>query len=88
MNGQLGRLSYLAGDYSIADIACFPWIRSHEMQGIALDDFPNDRRWFDTIAARPAVQRGLTVLADKAQNRPLTKAEEDVLWGDRQRLQR
>lgn len=88
LNGQLGRGAYLAGDYSIADIACFPWVRSHEMQGQDLSEFPNVKRWFEAIAARPAVQKGLTVLADKAQNRPLEKEEENVLWGDRQRLQR
>jgi len=88
LNGQLGRAPYLAGDYSIADIACFPWVRSHEMQVQDLNDFPNVKRWFEAINARPAVQKGLAVLADKAQNRPLEKSEEAVLWGDRQRLQR
>ncbi|MGE5145681.1 MAG: glutathione S-transferase family protein [Candidatus Eiseniibacteriota bacterium] len=88
LNGQLGRGTYLAGDYSIADIACFPWVRSHEMQGQDLNEFPNVKRWFEAINQRPAVQKGLTVLADKAQNRPLEKEEEAVLWGDRQRLQR
>jgi GST-like protein len=88
LNGQLGRGAYLAGDYSIADIACFPWVRSHEMQGQDLGEFPNVKRWFEAIGKRPAVRKGLTVLADKAQNRPLAKEEEAVLWGDRQRLQR
>ena len=88
LNGQLGRGAYLAGDYSIADIACFPWVRSHEMQGQDLNEFPNVKRWFEAISKRPAVQKGLAVLADKAQNRPLAKEEEAVLWGDRQRLQR
>jgi GST-like protein len=58
---RLGAVEYLAGDYSIADIASYPWIARHEWQGIALDDFPNVRRWFTSIASRPAVQRGMQV---------------------------
>jgi GSH-dependent disulfide-bond oxidoreductase len=58
---RLGAAEYLAGDYSIADIASYPWIARHEWQGIALDDFPNVRRWFTSIASRPAVLRGMQV---------------------------
>ncbi len=61
LDGWLGTTEYLAGDYSIADIASYPWIARHEWQGIALDDFPNVRRWFTSIASRPAVQRGMQV---------------------------
>jgi GST-like protein len=61
LDGQLGTAEYLAGDYSIADIASYPWIARHEWQGIALDDFPNVQRWFTSIASRPAVQRGMQV---------------------------
>jgi GST-like protein len=61
LDGQLAKSEYLAGDYSIADIASYPWIARHEWQGIALDDFPNVRRWFTSIASRPAVQRGMQV---------------------------
>lgn len=49
------------GQYSIADIATYPWLARHEWQGIDLAAFPNVRRWFDTIAARPAVQRGMEI---------------------------
>lgn len=60
---RLGATAYLAGaDYSIADVATFPWLRSYKRQGQNLDDFPNLKRWFDEIAARPAVQRGIDVL--------------------------
>ena len=60
MDKQLGVTRYLAGnDYSIADIATFPWTRSWKNQGIELDEFPNVRRWFDEISARPAVIRGV-----------------------------
>ena len=50
--------------YSIADIACWPWIASYERQGIRLSDFPHVERWFNTIAARPAVQRGVAIFSD------------------------
>ena len=65
LNTRLGETRYLAGeDYSIADIATFPWIRPHQRQGQDLNDFPNVKRWFDAIAERPAVQRGIEVLKD------------------------
>ena len=65
MEHRLGEAEYLAGEYSIADMAVFPWTRGHERQGQSLDDFPNLKRWFEAISARPAVERGLTVLADR-----------------------
>ncbi len=61
MDRRLGEAEYLAGDYSIADMACFPWIRSHRRQGQDLADFPNVKRWFEAISGRGAVQRGLEV---------------------------
>ncbi|MCD6680697.1 MAG: glutathione S-transferase N-terminal domain-containing protein [Burkholderiaceae bacterium] len=72
-----------AGEYSIADIATWPWIRSHANQGVALDDYPNVQRWFETIAERPAVQRAITVLADRRKPTMDEKAQE-VLFGERQ----
>ena len=51
----------VAGAYSIADIACFPWIMTHKKQGLTLDDYPNLKRWFATLRAREALQRGLAV---------------------------
>lgn len=65
LDRRLGEAEYLAGDYSIADIATFPWTRSHDRQGHSFDDFPNVKRWFDAIDARPAVKRALKVLAEK-----------------------
>jgi GST-like protein len=58
---RLGEAEYLAGDYSIADMATYPWVARYEWQGVNIDDFPNVRRWFDAVAARPAVQRGMQV---------------------------
>lgn len=50
---------FIAGDYSIADIACFPWIMTHKKQGLTLDQYPALKDWFARVRARPAVQRGL-----------------------------
>ena len=62
---RLSQSKFLAGkDYTIADIAVFPWIRSWERQGVQLTDYPSVKQWFDAIDARPAVQRGVQVLAD------------------------
>ena len=70
MDKQLSTHRYIAGDeYTIADIAIFPWLRSWQNQGIDWADYPRLKAWFDEIAARPAVQRGVQVLAD--QRKPL-----------------
>lgn len=60
---RLSEAEYLTGEYSVADVACFPWARSHGRQGVDLATLPNVKRWFDAINARPAVQRGLKLLA-------------------------
>lgn len=57
LDKRLADRDYIAGDYSIADMACYPWIVPHDMQGIALESYPNVRRWFDSISGRPAVLR-------------------------------
>jgi glutathione S-transferase len=61
LDGQLAKHEWLAGDYSLADIANWAWVRIHGWAGVEIDDLPNLRRWVDAIAARPAVQRGLAV---------------------------
>jgi len=61
MNRALERAEYLAGDYSIADMAAWPWVQPHERQGQRLDDFPALRRWFEAVGARPAVGRALAL---------------------------
>jgi GST-like protein len=61
LDRRLGEADYLAGTYSIADIACYPWIARCEWQGVVLDDFPNVKRWFALLSERPAVQRGMHV---------------------------
>jgi GST-like protein len=71
------------GEYSIADIAIFPWTRSWRNQGVELAEFPNVQRWQEALKARPAVRRGLEVLADR--RRPLLGEEARAnLFGDNQ----
>jgi GST-like protein len=88
MDKQLGVTRFLAGnDYSIADIATFPWTRSWKNQGIELDEFPNVKRWFEEIAARPAVIRGVEVLASARKDLTGDKQRE-VLFGAQQYARR
>ena len=61
LDKRLGEADYLAGEYSIADMATYPWVARHEWQGIDLAAFANVKRWYDAIGARPAVQRGMAV---------------------------
>jgi GST-like protein len=58
LDRQLARSEYVAGDYSIADIAAWPWVFRHDWQGIDLEEYPNVGRWFDAVGQRAAVQRG------------------------------
>jgi GST-like protein len=83
MNKRLGEVEFLAGDYSIADMAAFPWVVPYKNQGQDLDQFPNLRRWFDTLKARPAVSRAIEVGKDlrdpsKMTNDPKTR---EILFG-------
>ena len=65
LDKRLSQTRYLAGrDYTIADMAVFPWLRTWERQGVQMGDYPAVEEWFNAIAARPAVQRGIQVLAD------------------------
>ena len=62
LDGQLGRTgACVAGEYSIADMACFPWIMTHKAQGLTLDDYPNVKRWFAELRARPKLQAGVAL---------------------------
>ncbi len=62
LDHQLGRTGdCIAGGYSIADMACFPWIMTHKAQGLTLDDYPQVKRWFATLRARDQIQAGLAV---------------------------
>jgi GST-like protein len=81
---RLARSPYLGGkEYSIADIATFPWLRSWENQGITLSDYPHLEQWFNAIDARPAVQRGVKVLAEL--RKPIRDDKErEILFGKTQ----
>jgi GST-like protein len=83
MDTRLAQAPYFAGEYSIADMAIFPWTRSHANQGVDLAEFPNFKRWFDDVAARPAVQRGVKVLAERRRAVTDQQAREN-LFGSRQ----
>ena len=85
---RLAQSKWVGGaEYSIADIAIFPWLRSWQNQGVAIEEFPHLKRWFDLIAARPAVQRGVQVLAHL--RKPLTDDKSrDALFGNKQYAQR
>jgi len=65
MNNILSNREYLAGDYSIADMASFPWVTAYKRYEVDLDKFENVRRWFDALKARPAVRKGMDVGKDK-----------------------
>ena len=85
---RLAEAPYLAGEYSIADMAVYPWIRPHERQGQTLDDYPNLKRWFETIGARPAVQRGLAVLSEQRRRGPIGDTAREILFGSQQYARR
>ncbi len=88
MNKRLAKSKYIAGaDYTIADIAIFPWLRSWKNQGIDWVDYPHLKGWFDEIAARPAVMRGVEVLASERKPLHDDKARE-ILFGKTQYQQR
>jgi len=88
MNKQLARHKYMAGsEYSIADIAVFPWLRSWRNQGIDWTDYPHLKGWFDEIGARPAVLRGVEVLAASRRS-TTTDKEREILFGAEQYKQR
>jgi GST-like protein len=79
---RLAEVEYLAGgDYTIADMAAFPWMLGPERKGQNADDFPNVKRWLAAIEARPAVQRGMKVLAERRSNITEDKKAREVLFG-------
>ena len=83
---RLANSEYLAGDYSIADMATYPWLRAHKWQGQDLADFPHLQRWYSAVRERPAVQRGIAVLAEKVDKTGANPSGErwDNLFGKNQ----
>jgi GST-like protein len=86
LNKQLGKYEFIAGDYSIADIAAYPWIVPYERQGQSLDDFPNLKRWFHAIRERPATVRAYAK-ADEVNPKqgPMTEEDKKILFGQTSR---
>ncbi|MGH6894572.1 MAG: glutathione binding-like protein [Dongiaceae bacterium] len=83
LNKQLSGRDFIAGGFSIADIACYPWIVPHQAHGQTLDDFPHVQRWFETIAARPATIRAYANAPEAYSNSrpPLSEEERRILFG-------
>jgi GSH-dependent disulfide-bond oxidoreductase len=87
MNRRLADRDYLAGDYSIADMACFPWVRPYKNQGQELSDFPHLEAWFKRVHDRPAVAIGVKVAEElrTGSNLATDKAAQAVLFGQKAR---
>jgi GST-like protein len=89
LDRRLGESPYVGcREYTIADMAVMPWLRSYERQGVNMDDYPNVRRWFDKLNERPPVKRGLQVLADRRRTGPLTPEQREVMFGSVQYARR
>jgi len=81
MNKRLAQHEFLAGAYSIADMAAYPWIVPHEAQGQSLEDFPHLKRWFESIKSRPATVRAYERGAAYASTAPMSDEQRRVLFG-------
>jgi GST-like protein len=81
LDGRLAGRDFIAGDYSIADMACYPWIVPWERQGQRLDDFPNVKRWFAAIAARPATKRAYERGQAIATSPTVNESSRAILFG-------
>jgi GST-like protein len=81
MNKRLADREFIAGDYSIADMASYPWVVPHERQQQNLDDFPHLKRWFHSIAARPAVQKAYAIAKEISEQPGLPEANRTRLFG-------
>jgi GST-like protein len=89
LDKRLSETRYLAGkEYTIADIAAWPWTRFPERQGVERSEYPNFVRWFDEIAERPAVQRGIEVLADRRREGGFDQKAMEILFGAKQYARR
>ncbi len=81
LDKRLADREFIAGDYSIADMACYPWIVPHTAHAQNLDDFPHIKRWFESIRARPATQRAYAGGTEAYSSRKLTDEARAVLYG-------
>jgi GST-like protein len=86
LDERLADRPFIAGDYSIADMACYPWIVLHDRQGQDLDDFTNLKRWFETIQRRDAVQRAYALAKTiNPETGGMTEEAKKILFGQRRR---
>jgi GST-like protein len=86
LNKRLADREFVAGEYSIADMAIAPWAKLWERQGQNIDEFPHAKRWLETVLARPAVQRGIAVSSEDRGKTDLTDpAVQAILFGQRAR---
>jgi GST-like protein len=85
LDHRLADREFVAGDYSIADMAAYPWIVPYERQGQNLDDFPNLQRWFKSIQARPAVQKAYARAEELSQSSTMTDEAKAILFGQGRR---
>jgi GST-like protein len=83
MERRLAESEYLGPEYSIADIACFPWVRVHKLAGQTLGDFEHVSRWYGAIRARPAVERGMAVLREAWTDVRQSDSASKILFGGR-----
>ncbi|HQU04925.1 MAG TPA: glutathione binding-like protein, partial [Acidocella sp.] len=81
LNKRLADRAYIAGDYSIADMACYPWIVPYERQQQNIDEFPHLKRWFTAMAQRPAVARAYQIAKDINDNPTVTPESRVHLFG-------
>ncbi len=79
LDRRLGQVEFLAGDYSIADIATYPWVRIHEWSGVSVEGLGNLQRWMASLNARPAVQRGLLVPVRETDGDKAVKTAQSML---------
>ncbi|HEV8342970.1 MAG TPA: glutathione binding-like protein [Candidatus Binatia bacterium] len=85
LDERLTDREFVAGDYTIADIACYPWIVLYERQGQNLDDFPNIKRWFEMIQRREAVQRAYDIAKTVNASTTMTEEAKAILFGQGRR---
>lgn len=84
LDRRLAESEYVAGDYSIADMAIWPWAQGWQGQEQTMDDKPHMARWLSAIAARRAVQRGIAVAADRRSNVAADRKAQEILFGQKQ----
>ena len=81
LDKRLGEAEYLGGEYSIADMAAYPWCRNFERYGLDIVTVPNVKRWLNAVGSRPAVQTGVEVLSECRRAKPITDEVREVMFG-------